>query len=268
MKTLKQGKVSVKLAWMVPGTIALALALGCEQPQVLCQSGRGPFAVKYNLLEGTGSCSEMPGDTIGLHTYYHLGSDRLPDYRKPILAAKPEALASMVIYAEDRAAADPEPAHLPYSLGDFDTAEPDGEGFCAVSDLSAAEENLLDIPEIPDDPATPDDDESQPAQAAIHAKYEWTDFKVLVTAAYPGTQFLGTLTYSENGCTARYEAWGVAFTASCDDGNGQPNEDLCSPVAIPEKGIMYGSGISPDFPVTCDPDLLICVLTKRPPALK
>ena len=268
MKTRKQRKVFVKPAWVIPCSIALALALGCEQPKVLCQSARGAFATKFILQEGTGACSEIPGDLFGLHTYYHLGSNQLPDYRRPILAIKAASLGTMTDYAGSRDAADPDPAHLPYSLGDFDTAEPGDDSFCAASDLSAAEKDLPDLAAVPDsDPADAEDD-SQPAQAAIHARYEWQDFRVVVTAAYAGTQFLGTLSYTENGCTARYEAWGVMAACACADENGAPDKRLCSAVADPEAGIQTGSGISPDFPVTCDPDLLYCVLTERPFAHK
>jgi hypothetical protein len=44
----------------------------------------------------------------------------------------------------------------------------------------------------------------------------------------------------------------------------QANPSYCSPVAIPEEGIAVGSGISPDFPVVCDPELLMCVLNANP----
>lgn len=43
-----------------------------------------------------------------------------------------------------------------------------------------------------------------------------------------------------------------------------PNQDFCSPVALPEKGISTGTGISPDFPVVCDPTLFMCVLDAEP----
>lgn len=42
------------------------------------------------------------------------------------------------------------------------------------------------------------------------------------------------------------------------------NPSYCSPVAIPEEGLATGSGISPDFPVVCDPELLMCVLDASP----
>lgn len=42
------------------------------------------------------------------------------------------------------------------------------------------------------------------------------------------------------------------------------NPSYCSPVAIPEEGLATGSGISPDFPVVCDPELLMCVLNANP----
>ena len=43
-----------------------------------------------------------------------------------------------------------------------------------------------------------------------------------------------------------------------------PNQDFCSAVALPEKGIATGTGISPDFPVVCDPALFMCVLDGAP----
>lgn len=43
-----------------------------------------------------------------------------------------------------------------------------------------------------------------------------------------------------------------------------PNQDFCSPVALPDQGLAFGSGISPDFPVVCDPALFLCVLAAEP----
>ena len=56
----------------------------------------------------------------------------------------------------------------------------------------------------------------------------------------------------------------VLNTGTLQKLKSQGNPDLCSADAIPEKGIAVGSGISPDFPVVCDPDLLACALNADP----
>jgi hypothetical protein len=46
------------------------------------------------------------------------------------------------------------------------------------------------------------------------------------------------------------------------------DENLCSPYADPAMGRATGSGLNPDFAVRCDPDLLLCVLSKEPPSTR
>jgi hypothetical protein len=45
-----------------------------------------------------------------------------------------------------------------------------------------------------------------------------------------------------------------------------PDDNLCSPFSDISMGRATGSGINPDFAVRCDPDLLLCVLSKEPPS--
>ena len=105
-------------------------------------------------------------------------------------------------------------------------------------------------------------------QPATSVKYEWSNVRVYDTAAATGTQFTADLAYTQDGCTAQYHVFAVYPAVSCDAGDGTPNEALCSSEANPDAGMATGSGISPDVPITCDPDLLLCVLTKEPPASK
>ena len=91
-------------------------------------------------------------------------------------------------------------------------------------------------------------------------KYEWKNLKFFVTAAAPGTQFTGDLTYTEDGCTIEYEAIGLWPAVWCLNENYEPDDSLCSPCPDSEAGRVYGSGINPDFPVKCDADLGFCTL--------
>ncbi len=87
-----------------------------------------------------------------------------------------------------------------------------------------------------------------------------------------GTQFSGHLRYTEDSCSAEYNVAGVWPSVFCgvdkevDDGMGGtktvtvPEASLCCPSADPLGGRITGSGINPDFPMKCDPDLLLCVL--------
>ncbi|APR77796.1 Putative lipoprotein mlpA precursor [Minicystis rosea] len=91
-------------------------------------------------------------------------------------------------------------------------------------------------------------------------KYEWKNLKFYVTAAAPGTQFTGDLTYTEDGCTIEYSAIGMWPAVYCINEKGEADDTLCSPCPDSEAGRVYGSGINPDFPVKCDPDMGYCTL--------
>ena len=45
-----------------------------------------------------------------------------------------------------------------------------------------------------------------------------------------------------------------------------PDNSACCPNPDPIGGRASGSGINPDFPVKCDPDLLLCVLDTADPS--
>src|SRR5262249_45001977 len=115
----------------------------------------------------------------------------------------------------------------PESLGDFVSTTPDENDVCSVPTLSAAEQNLPMFMTPPDpptcmyqDPATmmwkevtrPMDD-----HPATDIKYEWSNIRLYVTAAYPGTQMVGNLTYTDvtNSCSASYSVIGLWPQISC-----------------------------------------------------
>lgn len=238
----------------------VAVLSGCGQPKPSCASGVGGFAAKYTLKPGQQACPDrhgnpLHGEILGLSRYNPLreGEDYVQDLTKASLVIRSQTLGDIAV--------DPllkDEAHEAYSLGDFVSADPDEDDVCTVPNLSAAEQ------EVPATGASP----------AIHIKYEWSNVRLNVTAAYPGTQMVGDLTYTNNDCTASYSVIGLWPAVSCarEDGNGNAVADpaLCDPVADPEAGRATGSGINPDLKdrVACDPDIMLCVLTAPPDALK
>lgn len=249
-------------------SMMLALSLGslsCEQPRIMCLAGHGGFAATYTLVpgskEGTGDCDMLLGEIIGIEKYNPSTSEaaETQDLTQATLAIQSDTLGTLARAADEAGFVDQD--SQVYSLGDFETVEPDENDVCYVPTLSPAEQN---IPELsPDVPQT-------------DIKYEWSDVRIYVTAAYPGTQMVGTLRYTENGCSASYSVTGLWPAVACEaldaDGNGtgQPDPRLCDPKANPEEGRATGSGINPDLApnVVCDENLLLCVLKSPPEALQ
>jgi hypothetical protein len=246
-----------------PAALLFALALGlpgCGQPKPSCASGVGGFAAKYTLKPGQQACPDhkgklLQGEILGLSKYNPLqeGEDDVQDLTKASLVIRSQTLGDINV---DPALKDE--AHEPYSLGDFNSVEPDDDDVCSVSEMSPAEQN---VPAMGTDPG-------------MNIKYVWSNVRLLVTAAYPGTQMVGELTYTNNDCTASYSVIGLWPAVSCAgkdaQGNAVADPALCDPVADPEAGRATGSGINPDLKdrVACDTDILLCVLTAPPDALK
>jgi len=178
---------------------------------------------------------------------------------------------------------DPNPDHKLYTVGDF-PKEPAND-FCPVPQMrmADAEIDIPDLPEVLDNPMTPDDDEAKPPVPATHYVYKWSNLEYLVRPDAIGTQLRGDLEYTKNGCTAQYKVKAVYPARNCEkqDDAGHPlgvaDPDRCFPVSQPDKKIFEGSGISPDFPVECvefDPAGLTtskrfyCMITKDVPAFK
>ena len=252
------------------GITAVAFAVlggglaGCSQERVSCQTARGDFAVKLFLKSGTGECAANPGGVYGVSTYNYQGSDGRADPARISVAIQSEDLGVVVSDAIDRLGDFPDAANHPYAKGDFTSPKPDGEDLCQVPTLVKAEQNIPALDAIPADPEDPESEEIS-AEPARSFSYEWSDVKFLVTEAATGTQFIGALKYTVDGCTAEYEAWGLYPAVYCTDDDGNPVDALCDAVANPDAGIPVGSGINPDFKVSCDATLGLCMLKDKPP---
>lgn len=207
----------------------------------------------------------------GLRPYVVLGSDGYADFDIPQnVAIQDEALGALRDVAEARAEGYVVNDPPLYAFGQYATPRPQGD-ICTVPSFAPGRliiPALPEIPAVPDDPETEEEDgeDRVPPQPPVDITMAWSDVRVLVTAGYPGVQFQGTVTYTVNGCERTYAATGVFggnTTFGCEgtdppteEGgdpvpNGRPDQSQCDPLI---------TGINPDFPVVCDPELLTCLL--------
>ena len=242
-----------------------AMASGCKQEPITCNTAHGPFAVRYTLLTGTGDCAMLKSGIVGVQPYVRPGPNNQPRYANVPVALKTEEIGALVAeYGQ------PVAENKLYALGDFQATNPGPDGFCPVVNLSVAEVTLPAVPARPD----PEDPTMMlPALPAVTVRNEWTNVRFYVDPAFPGTQFSGDLKYTKDACTATYKVQGLYPAATCGKANpvdGGPtmiaNPEMCSPCADPSKGRRFGSGISPDIEVVCDETSFNCLPAKEPPS--
>lgn len=249
----------------------------CGSAAIQCVAAHGSYIAKYDLVSGDAACLGLPGEEIGLSTYLGAG-EKTADYNNRKLAVQSATLGGTL---GELGTGDPAEGK-PYAFGDY-TTDPDANNICyagganGTAALAVAEINIA---------AT--DDGMGNTTPAIHLRQTWSNIRVYVTAAVPGTQMVGEMKFEdlEAGCEASYKVTGLFPAVPCgidvDDDNDpmtdaadddadtmnpdpqQPDNAACSPVADPASGRVFGSGINPDFSTTCDPTLLYCVLTTAP----
>lgn len=224
------------------------------------------FATFYTLKSGTGACAMKEYEVYGFQKY------NVPGTTETHVAVRPGDLGGH--YENGRSdPADPEGEHI-NAIGDL-PEEPGSDKLCAITfEDEHAHHAEQDFEAIPDENLA--DGGVVPGEPALSIKYEWTDLKFIVSAAVPGSAFMGELKYTEDGCTATYSAEGFWPEVACDPtahipASGDPDlpdggmlEDLdCAAGQDVANGHTLGSGINPDFPVVCDPNFGVCVLGKR-----
>lgn len=263
---------SLALPLVATGAAALTAA-GCTQPPVACTvSAAMPYTGKYKLTAGAdnGPCAELPGDALGFGAYNPQNPDGKPDLSRVSMAVRTTFLGSLVAHAAEYGVFDEAEGHAAHAFGAFESGLPDSNGICRPEELSAVVQDLPAVAADEGDPEDPEDD--IPEQPATSVQETWTGVEVYVTAANAGTQVRGHYALEQDGCTAEYDVLAVFPQVWCgdedsipdadDDDDNEPDDTLCAADAHPLLG--YGSGISPDFPVKCDPDLLFCVIDADP----
>lgn len=250
-------------AGLVMGAVGCVLvaSYGCNQQKPKCATGRGDFVAQYFQVSGPADCAKLKGEKLGVQTYSARGANDAPDLNFQSVAIQSESLGTLADNATKASLADSNPADKPYAFGAFSTAEPEGE-FCTIPTLAPAVQNLPEVP-LP----------KGKTQAATSVRYEWSNVRVYVTPEAYGTQFSADLTRTVDGVACGYKVIAMYPYVDCTkmDADGNPVSDAqgntetdptaCEPEANIDAGRATGSGINPDFPVKCDPDLLACVLT-------
>lgn len=136
--------LSVSLA----GGVA-ALLQGCpDQPEMQCNFARGPFSARYDVLEKTGTCDDVPelvGELVWVEQYFAEKSGRKPDLDKPSVALQSGTMGGLAQTAAGQEVSDPNPDHKLYALGAVNSPDP-ASNFCTVGSFSAAQ---LELPELP-----------------------------------------------------------------------------------------------------------------------
>lgn len=267
------------LGILLVGGATMLMLQGCpDQPKIECNVSRGPYVAKYTLVssertEGTGECPALVGDMIGVEQYYPTNSQGQPNFDISTVALQAKAMGDQGLDTNATGEKlDPDPSHHLYALGTLAGTKPVND-LCRVNNLSTA---VLELPEVPPtfpDGGDPDAGPTDPGRPAVSMKYEWSNVRFLVKPATPGEAFSADLTITDSGCVnkytvnAEYYPGGFSLLASCgsvdpDAGTHIVNPYGCGSDPDPAHGNPLGSQINPLFKnhISCDPDLLWCVL--------
>lgn len=242
------------------GAVGCLTVLGCgtEQQDPQCVVARavsdgstGSFAATYSLKEGqdpSRACAQLKPEPVGLQKYFSQ-DPAAPD----TVGVRSARMGSLLKANASRLSTEaPSDAN---SVGALTTDAPGADNFCEVPSLSPARLKAE---------ATSTGTEPQ---EALSVAYEWSNLRIYNTPQIPGTQFIADLKYTENDCTAEYKVRGIWPVVKCQNSKTKLADDtLCDPRPDFEAGRLRGSGINPLFPVKCDPDVKICVLTGEVPS--
>jgi hypothetical protein len=254
----------------------------CSQPTIQCVVAHGQFVsyyAKYEVVSGDASCYEniqtaleLPtgGENIAMATYLQpVSSEKyaFADFDNRKIAVQGSVMG--LIYAIRHDAGTDE-ADAPYGIGVYSTA-PDTNNICyagGAGGTAAMAASDLDIEEF--DTGELDDMGNPVILPAEHYRQEWKNIRLFVTAGVPGTQAVGEMHFEDitAGCSVDYKFVALFPSVDCTGedamGNPVPDEGFCDPNPDPSVGRIFGSGINPDFKVSCDPTLLHCVLAEPP----
>ncbi|WP_224241743.1 hypothetical protein [Hyalangium gracile] len=212
--------VSVAVAMVGSG----ALLTGCnfDQPDAGCivqDASSYNWVVKYDLKEGeviAPGCetkiNALKGENLGVFKFTDPEKEN-----SAVLTLRPQGLYS-------RASRDPGDPYMQTAVGKLDE-EPDPQDFCGAREFSAATVNAA----------------ANASEAATAITYQFDNVKVFAAPSAPGTQLSADLTYTRDGCTAKFNVRAMWPARGCN-ADAPKQSDRCG----------EGSGINPDFAVTCD----------------
>jgi hypothetical protein len=263
--------------------------LGCaDQPTPTCTTAPAAYAAKLfeldrqesadGVCEGTLAARGAVDPVFGIATYYEQNAKGgRPNYERGSVAIRADEFVNLLGRAAELDVESSLPDAKPYAFGAFKAPVADSSHFCSVPELSPAHIVLEEVPAVPDDPDT-EDDEALPAQPAVDIELVWSNVQIYLTPSLLGTQLSAELEDTRRRpdgerCVIRYRALALAPAVSCkkllsdgetpdtnEDGSFKADESLCSPEADVSQGRFQGSGISPDVAYECDPETFYCVI--------
>ncbi len=269
------------------GVVASGLVNCADQPKPYCLVSPIGFAVKLikkGQEESTpGACDSFgPGGfnadpEVGLVPFYPQDSKGNSDYLNGSVGIQTAEVGTIFFTAKDAGVDNTAMDGQVYSFGKFANSRSDDDDLCHVPTLSPTHVVVAAIPPTPDDPTTPDDDETDPGQPAADITLQWSNIDIYVSPANYGTQFQADLvdtrvTDTGETCTITYKAVGLAPAVPCGasdadgnpltnpDGSAQLDPTLCDPIANPANGHEIGSGITVNTDYECDPITAFCAI--------
>lgn len=253
--------MNLRLIAVGAGAVAFTTVLGAcgtEQQDPQCVVARavsdgstGSFAATYSLKEGqdaSRACAQLKPEPVGLQKYFSQDPAA-----KDTVGVRSARMGSLLKTNASRLSTEaPSDAN---SVGALTTDAPGADNFCEVPTLAPA--RLV---------AEATSSGTGSPQPALSVTYEWSNLRIYNTPQIPGTQFIADLKYTENDCTADYKVRGIWPVVKCANSKKEADDTLCDPRPDYSVGRLRGSGINPLFPVKCDPDVKICVLTGEVPS--
>jgi hypothetical protein len=224
----------ILLRFLVPALLAAACAPTIPQPCLVGRADLSPYAVTITLKAGQTIAPECASATPPTRVEEYSVEKYDPPNQPSTLALRP---LNLLHFDSEGNQIDIDPGHPSLAQGDFTSADVDASGLCTVPTLSLAQQDFPDG-----------------SGGTVTFAYRFSDMRFLDSPEYQGSQMAASLHYTEGTCEADYDViavWPIAECATTAD---------CNPAQDIQAGI-FGSGINAAYPVVCDADAQLCVLT-------
>lgn len=275
--------MSKRIATAVAILGAAGFVSGCsiEQPSAGCvvqdatdANWQAVYILK-NEADATKSCGQLKGEAIGVFKFVNPFPDKHPGVPASRLAIRPDGTASRFAYTytygvqntdgtpkidpktgkqvkktttEPRVDLESMSAAEALSVQQAATGmsasladEPDAKGLCKASGFEPAKVSASAVHHIYTN------EELVPAE---NVSYKFGDVFVYSAPSAPGTQLEGSMTYTDDNCSAEYRVLALWPQIPCDP------EAFASPTAENAADRCgEGSGLNPDFDAVCVADI-------------
>lgn len=236
----------LRLVQTVGLSLALAVLAGCSAAPAPCLIQRPPLGGYINKLTLKGTA---PAGCEATLPAIFADNWRWDGYSDQLVVVKADSMPY-----PDRPGGDPDPSHNVVGQGKLSEA-PDSNNLCFVPDVS----------------------EMRADSGGDQFSYKITNVQFLDGARYQGSTYQADVHVVMGTCEADYTT--QALSPGPAAGIVCATDDDCNPFADPSKGRAVGSGINPDYSISCDldtwatdyngdPTLGICFFNKPFPGLK